>query len=88
MSYFDKTIDEKYAQANTYYADGNHVRAFDWLKISESERKAGLNQAQREVDLYLGTDLEDTYDDQDFPIGDNPNFRPDYAIFEHALFPR
>lgn len=86
MSYFDKTITEKLAQADEYYGVANHIRHFDWGKNSDDEKKAGLSQAQREVDLYLGTNLEENYSDQDFPISDYDNFRPDYAIFEHALF--
>lgn len=86
MSYFDKTIDEKLAQADAYYGAANHIRHFDWARNTENEQKAGLNQAQREVDLYLGINLEEDYSDQDFPLSDFENFRPDYAIFEHALF--
>lgn len=86
MSYFDKTIDEKLTQADTYYGAANHIRHFDWERNTEDERKAGLNQAEREVNLYLGMDLAENYSDEDFPISDFENFRPDYAIFEHALF--
>lgn len=86
MSYFDKTITEKLAQADAYYAVDNHIRHYDWDRITDNEKKAGLNQAEREVNLYLGCDLAETYDDQDFPISDWDNFRPDFAIFEHSLF--
>ena len=86
MSYFDKTITEKLAQADVYYAADNHIRHFDWDRNTDDEKKAGLNQAQREVDLYLGINLEENYSDQDFPLADWENFRPDYAIFEHSLF--
>lgn len=86
MSYFDLTIDEKLEQADAFYAPTNSVRAYDWERNTTDERKAGLNQAEREVNLYLGINLEQSYSDTDFPIADMINFRPDYAIFEHALF--
>ena len=86
MSYFDKTISEKLAQADEYYAEDNNIKSFDWSRYTENERKAGLNQAQREIDLYLGTCLEVLYTDQDFPLHEGSSLRPDYAIFEHALF--
>lgn len=86
MSYFDKTIAEKLTQADAYYAVDNHMMHFDWNKWTEDERKAGLNQSQREIDLYLGINLAESYDDQDFPLSDWENFRPDFAIFEQAYF--
>lgn len=86
MSYFDKSISEKLEQADTFYGVTSHIRHYDWERNTDDEKKAGLTQAQREIDLYLGINLEESYDDQDFPIGDYENFRPDYAIFEHALF--
>lgn len=86
MSYFDKTITEKLEQADSYYSADNHIRSVDWDRNTDDEKKAGLNQAQREVDLYLGCSLEQSYDDQDFPIYEWDSFRPDFAIFEHALF--
>lgn len=86
MSYFDKTIAEKVTQADTYYGATSHIRHFDWERNTSDEKKAGLTQAQREIDLYLGISLSESYDDTDFPLSDFENFRPDYAIFEHALF--
>jgi len=86
MSYFDLTIDGKLAQADAYYAADNHIRHMDWERNSSATQKAGLNQAEREVNLYLGTDLADIYGDDDFPVVGAENFRPDFAIFEHALF--
>ena len=84
--YFGQTIDEKLSQADDYYAEDMHIRALDWVQLSDSEKKAALNQAEREVNLYCGIDLEDNYSETDWPCDWNPNFRPDYAIFEHALF--
>lgn len=84
--YFGITTAAKYAIANTYYGVNSHIRAHDWAAETEDDKKAALVQAEREVNLYLGTDMETTFDATSFPVTGNPNFRPDYAIFEHALF--
>lgn len=86
MSYFDQTAAAKLTQADTYFGVTNHILHFDWAKNTEDERTAGLAQAEREINLYLGINLETDYNDQDFPISDFENFRPDYAIFEQAYF--
>lgn len=86
MSYFDKTLDEKVAQADDYYAVDNHISHFDWDKWSNDEHKAAVAQSEREINLYLGIDLLEVYGDEDFPIADWENFRPDFAIFEQAFF--
>jgi hypothetical protein len=84
--YFGQDITEKLAQADAYYAVGNHINAHDWKKITDDDKKAGLLQSEREVNLYLGTDLEARYDATDWPISGCPNFRPDIAIFEDARY--
>ena len=86
--YFGQTITEKLSQADDYFAAGNHIRYLDWGKYEDDEKKAGLLQAEREVNLYLGLNysLEDMYSETSFPISHCANFRPDYAVFEHALF--
>ena len=84
--YFGKTIDEKLALADIYYAESNHIRSFDWAEHGTNAQKASLNQAEREVNLYLGADMERDFSATSWPAEWNLNFRPDYAIFEHALF--
>ena len=84
--YFGQDLAEKFTQANTFFGVNSHILAHDWAKISEDDRKAALVQAEREANLYLGIDLELSYDATDFPLAECPNFRPDYAIFEHAYF--
>ena len=84
--YFGITITAKLALADTYYAADNHIRAIDWAEYSDNEKKAALNQSEREVNLYLGTDLEESFDDTDWPAEWNKNFRPDLGIFEQSLF--
>lgn len=86
MAYFGQTIAEKLTQADAYYAVDNDIRAHDWAQYNDNEKKASLNQAEREVNLYLGIHLETLYSNIDWPINGAENFRPDYAVFEHALF--
>jgi hypothetical protein len=84
--YFGQIIATKLTQANAYFAVDNHIQAVDWSKCTDNEKKAGLLQAEREVNLYLGTDLEYNFSATSWPADWNLNFRPDYAVFEHAIF--
>ena len=84
--YFGQTITEKLVLADAYFAEDNHIRSIDWAKYASNEKKAALNQSEREVNLYLGTDLEENFSSTDWPEEWNKNFRPDYAVFENALF--
>lgn len=84
--YFGQAIAEKLAQADAYYALDNHIMALDWGEYNDNEKKAALNQSEREVNLYLGVDMEETYPTTSWPADWNPNFRPDYAIFEQSFF--
>jgi hypothetical protein len=84
--YFGEDLATKYALANTYYGVNSHIRTHDWAKETEADKKAALVQAEREINMYLATDMDTVYDDYDWPLDVCPNFRPDYAIFEHALY--
>lgn len=84
--YFGKTVDEKYALSNEYYSAESHIRHHDWTEETESDKKAALVQAEREINLYLGTNLERFNSDTDWPVDAHPNLRPDYAIFEQSLY--
>lgn len=84
--YFGESITDKLALAELYFAVDNHIRALDWAEYTDNEKKAALNQSEREVNLYLGTDLEYNFSTTDFPVDWNKNFRPDFAIFENSLF--
>ena len=84
--YFGKTLEEKYTQSNAYYGAESHIRHHDWEAETEPDKKAALIQAEREVNLYCGTDYERFYSNTDWPVSGIPNLRPDYAIFEQALF--
>ena len=84
--YFGITIAEKLTQADAYFAEGNHMNAHDWAKFSDDDKEAGLLQAEREIDLYLAICLETSYDSTSWPVDGQPNFRPDYAVFEQAFY--
>jgi hypothetical protein len=84
--YFGEDIATKLGLADDYYAEGNHIRAYDWAQFGVNEQKAGLLQAEREINAYLGIDLELSFSSTSFPISACPNKRPDYSVFEHALF--
>jgi hypothetical protein len=86
MAYFGQTITEKLSQADDYYAVDNHIKYLDWNAYSDNEQKAALQQSEREINLYLGLDLAENYSSTDWPISGLPNYRPDFAIFEQALF--
>lgn len=84
--YFGQDIATKLAAAEVYFGVTMHLRAYDWAAFETNEKKAALNQAEREINAHLGTDLEELYDTTEFPISELPNFRPDYACFEHAFY--
>ena len=84
--YFGLTPAQKLVIADAYYASGNHISSLDWLNYSENDRTAGIIQAEREIDAWFGISLEQSFDETSFPIDGLPNYRPDYAVFEHAFF--
>jgi len=84
--YFGLTPAQKLVIADAYYAAGNHISSLDWLNYSDSDRTAGIIQAEREIDAYFAISLELAFDDTSFPISEIPNYRPDNAVFEHAYF--
>jgi len=84
--YFGQALATRLTLADTYFGVNSHVQAYDWAKFSDDEKKAALVQAEREIDMFLGMELEDTYDTQSFPINGAPSFRPDYAVMEQAFF--
>lgn len=65
-------------EANTYYADTNHTRSYDWTQYTTAERTGGLAQAKRELEVMLRRVLVD-------PAATD-YYRDDYAHFEQALF--
>lgn len=84
--YFGQDIAVKLAQADAYFAEGNHIQALDWLGYTDNERKAALLQSERVIDSHLGLMLETEYSTTSFPIVENSSYRPDYAVFEEALY--
>ena len=86
MAYFGQTPAQKLADADVYFAEGNHIKALDWLKFDDNDRTAGLVQAERQIDANLGSSLEFNYSGEEFPLVEFSNFRPDWAIMEQAMF--
>ena len=84
--YFGQDIATKLALADAYYAAGNHINSHDWSQVTDDDKEAGLLQAEREVDVYLGISLEDSFSATDFPISGCPNKRPDIAVMEQARY--
>ena len=86
--YFGQDIDTKLALADAYFLPTNHVQGHDWdvAKYTNDERKGALNQAEREINLRIGLDLETSFSETDFPLSYDPNKRPDIACMEQALF--
>jgi len=84
--YFGQDIATKLEIAEAYYANGNHVSSHDWAKLSEDDKKAGLLQAEREINRWYGINLEAMFSDTSFPISACPNKRPDEAVFEQAFY--
>ena len=84
--YFGLTPAAKLVIADAYYASANHISSLDWLNYGDSERTAAIIQAEREIDAWFGISLEQSFDATSFPIDGLPNYRPDYAVFEHAFF--
>ena len=71
---YSKTITD----ANTYFSATNHVRALDWANYSTNERTGALAQSKRELELFIGRNVEDP--------ASSDHFRDDYAIFEQAMY--
>ena len=84
--YFGKTIEEKLALADAYFAPSNHPMGNRWSGYGDDERKASLQHAERKINLWLRGDLESAFSETDFPVSDCPNYRPDYAVMEQGLF--
>jgi len=84
--YFGLTPAEKLVIADAYYGEESHISHFDWENWSGGERKAGLVQAEREIDAWFGISLEQSFSETSFPVDGCPNYRPDNAVFEHAFF--
>lgn len=84
--YFGETLETKYTLAETYFGVNSHIRSHDWANFTEDDKKAALIQSEREIDSYLAIVMDTCYDDINWPLDYRPNFRPDQAVFEQALY--
>lgn len=84
--YFGQDIATKLTQADAFFGVNSHIRTYDWAEYTDDEQKAALVQAERELDGHIGMSLEESYSETSFPIVEHSSYRPDYAVFEQALF--
>lgn len=67
--------------ANTYFGINSDIRHWEWDSFSLGIRTAAVAQAKREIESALGIELTD-----ESIINTNYGYRPDYAVFEQALW--
>ena len=68
------------SDADTYFGVNNDVRHYEWVSHSDGLRTAAFNQAIRTIESVLGGGLSDPV------ISTNAGYRPDYAVYEEALW--
>ena len=71
---FTKTLTE----CDQYFLPDNHIKANNWRKYSEQDKRAAFAQAKRILEVYLGRGLYDPEDDD--------VYRDDYACYEQSLY--
>ena len=71
---YTKTISD----CNTYFAAGNHPRAYDWDQYESDERDGAFAYAKRQLEIFFDIDLTDP--------SSTAKYRDDYAHFEQTLF--
>lgn len=69
------------ADADKYFQKDNHIMSGPWLSFESNIRKATVAQATRIITRVIGYDVAD-----EAVITEPVNYRPDYAVFEQALF--
>ncbi len=75
MAYTQTAVD-----ADTYFKPNAHLLGRTWSEYKPEEKSAALAQAQQELELYTGRQMEDT--NSGWTYGP----RDDYAVFEQAVF--
>ncbi|MDH3279532.1 MAG: hypothetical protein OEQ18_00175 [Gammaproteobacteria bacterium] len=68
------------ALANTYFGVTSHVNYGVWFSFTDDQQDAAITHATRLVNRALGYDL--TTDTTSTPA----SYRPDYAVYEQALY--
>lgn len=72
------------ADADQYFSPKNHIKALDWAGFDEDERDGAFAQAKRELETWLGRQLEDPT--SGVTGRTDLTQRDDYALYEQALF--
>ncbi len=72
------------SNANSYFNPKNHVKSAVWEGFGEPEREAGIAHAKRIVSRAIQVDVDEEVADMD--ITSDAYYRPDYAVYEQALF--
>lgn len=67
------------ANANAYFAPGNHDKADLWLRFDETRRAGAIATARRMFELELGRKMRETETDES-------RWRDDFAVYEQALW--
>lgn len=65
--------------ADIYFSGDNHTMSAVWSAYTETQRKAALATARRNIERSLHRTLKDSQTDGD-------DIRDDFAVFEQALF--
>lgn len=65
----------------SYFDAESHIRATVWQQFGERQQKAAIAQAKRQLSRAIDDDIEDEIIDTDDHV-----YRPDYAVYEQALW--
>ena len=68
------------SDADTYFGLNNHVKHYEWVSYSDGMRTAAFTQSLRTLESVLGVTLSDE------TITTNSGYRPDYAVYEQAIW--
>ena len=68
------------ADADTYFGVNNDIRHYEWVSFKDGLRTAAVAQAKREIESVFGAELTDPTKTT------NAGYRPDFAVFEQALW--
>lgn len=68
------------ANAETYFAPTNHIRAASWARFEAEQKAAAIAQAKRILNRACSSD------DIEVEFETDEDSKPEYAIYEQALF--
>ena len=68
------------ALADAYFAPDIHINGSAWGRFGESTRDAAIAHAQRIISRTIESEITDE------TIDESDGYRPDYAVYEQALY--